>query len=191
MTLHRSKHDQTYINNLNAALPHSQLHPPPNISSHNYICEPPSISMPVATLTTPYSGKTLPHLQHSKAKLSSAPKLSIILSARYGSVESFQEKFTAVLLGLKGSGWGWLLQDSQSKGLEIIMSKDQDIVPAGKIPSLGVDSWEHAYYLQYLNDKAGYAKQIWKIINWKIVEGRYLNGEGKVWGTLKGLRGSI
>jgi Fe-Mn family superoxide dismutase len=125
------------------------------------------------------------------ANPSAAPKLGAALTMRFGSIEKFQEKFTAVLLGLKGSGWGWLVQDTETGDLEIITSKDQDIVPAGKKPLLGVDFWEHAYYLQYLNDKAGYAKQIWKIVNWKTIENRFEGGVDQVWGSLKGLRSSI
>ena len=113
------------------------------------------------------------------------------LSSRYGSLEKFQEKFNATLLGLKGSGWGWLVVDSESGNFEITTSKDQDIVPAGKKPILGVDMWEHAYYLQYLNDKASYAKGIWQVINWKRLEERYESGIDGVFGSLAGLRSSI
>ncbi|TVY47680.1 Superoxide dismutase [Mn], mitochondrial, partial [Lachnellula occidentalis] len=113
------------------------------------------------------------------------------LAARFGSLEKFQEKFTAVLLGLKGSGWGWLVQDTETGNLELTTSRDQDIVPAGKKPILGVDFWEHAYYLQYLNDKASYAKSIWNITNWKVLEARYESGFEGVFGPLAGLRSSI
>ena len=56
-------------------------------------------------------------------------------------------------------------------------SKDQDIVPAGKKPLLGIDMWEHAYYLQFLNDKKEYVNGIWNIINWSVVEKRF----GAIW----------
>ncbi len=106
-------------------------------------------------------------------------------------MEKFQEKFNAVLLGLKGSGWGWLVQDTESGILEIVTSKDQDIVPGGKKPLLGIDMWEHAYYLQYLNDKGAYAKSIWKVVNWKKIEERFEGGPEAVWGGLAGLKSSI
>lgn len=96
-----------------------------------------------------------------------------------------------MLLGLKGSGWGWLVQDVETGGLEIITSKDQDIVPAGKKPLLGIDMWEHAYYLQYLNDKGSYAKGIWKVVNWKKLEERFEGSFDAVFGQLAGLRSSI
>lgn len=125
------------------------------------------------------------------AQPSAAPKLSAALTARYGSVEKFQDKFNVVLLGLKGSGWGWLVQDLESGNLEITTSKDQDIVPAGKKPLLGIDMWEHAYYLQYLNDKGSYAKSIWKVVSWAKVEERFESGPDGVFGVLAGLRSSI
>ncbi|CAL3964612.1 unnamed protein product [Diplocarpon coronariae] len=104
---------------------------------------------------------------------------------------AYDEKFTGVLLGLKGSGWGWLVQDVETGALEITTSRDQDIVPAGKKPLLGVDMWEHAYYLQYLNDKAGYAKGVWAVINWAKLEQRFEGGVEAVFGPLAGLRSSI
>jgi superoxide dismutase, Fe-Mn family len=191
MTLHHTKHHQTYITNLNLALSSqatastkndiiSQLHLQSAINfaagghiNHTLFWE--NLSPPTSPSASP----------------SSAPTLISALTTRYGSLENFQSKFNAVLLGLKGSGWGWLVQDVESGGLEIITSKDQDIVPQGKKPLLGVDMWEHAYYLQYLNDKGGYAKGIWNIVNWERVEERFTGSEEAVFGSLKGLRGSL
>lgn len=96
-----------------------------------------------------------------------------------------------MLLGLKGSGWGWLVQDVESGNLEIVTTKDQDIVPAGKKPLLGIDMWEHAYYLQYLSDKGSYAKKIWSVVNWKTVENRFVAGTEAVFGSLAGLRSNM
>ena len=88
-----------------------------------------------------------------------------------------QDSFNTLLFGIKVSGWGWLAQDISSGKLEIITSKDQDIVPKGKKAWLGVDLWEHAYYLLYFIDKGSYAEGIWKIVNWEKVE-RFL-GSGE------------
>ncbi|KAG4440714.1 hypothetical protein IFR05_003808 [Cadophora sp. M221] len=191
MTLHHTKHHQTYINVLNATLASqatasnksdivSQIHLQNNLnfSAGGHINH------------TLFWENLVPSSSPS-AQPSSAPKLSAALTSRWGSVSNFQEKFNAVLLGLKGSGWGWLVQDTESGILEIITSKDQDIVPAGKKPLLGIDMWEHAYYLQYLNDKASYAKGIWQIVNWKKVEDRFEGSFDSVFGTLAGLRSSI
>lgn len=191
MKIHHSKHHQTYVTNLNGSLT-SQA----TASSQNDMVS-------QLHLQNAINFNAGGHINHTlfwenlvpdsspDAKPSSAPRLAAALSQRFGTIEKFQEKFTSVLLGLKGSGWGWLVQDNESGILDIITSKDQDIVPAGKKPLLGVDFWEHAYYLQYLNDKAGYAKQIWKIVNWKVLEERFGGGEDRVWGSLKGLRSNI
>ncbi|KAK6585687.1 hypothetical protein PZA11_002414 [Diplocarpon coronariae] len=191
MTLHHTKHHQTYINILNTTLA-SQASAS---SSNNIVTQ--------LHLQTNLNFSAGGHINHSlfwenlapssspSARPAAAPKLVAALTARWGGVERFQEKFTGVLLGLKGSGWGWLVQDDETGALEITTSRDQDIVPAGKKPLLGVDMWEHAYYLQYLNDKAGYAKGVWAVINWAKLEQRFEGGVEAVFGPLAGLRSSI
>lgn len=191
MTLHHTKHHQTYINNLNATLASLAT----ATSAHDIVA-----SLHLQNALTFNAGG---HINHTlfweslvpasspHAQPTAAPQLVTALSARFGSLALFQEKFTVLLLGLKGSGWGWLVQDTETGALELVTSKDQDIVPAGKKPILGVDFWEHAYYLQYLNDKAAYAKGIWKIVNWKVLEERYEGAFEGVFGPLAGLRSSI
>jgi Fe-Mn family superoxide dismutase len=191
MTLHHTKHHQAYVNNLNATL----LSLATATSKNDIVAQ--------LNLQAAINFNAGGHINHTlfwenlvpasspSADPSSAPKLISALSARWGSFEKFQEAFNAVLLGIKGSGWGWLVQDLESGSLEIITSKDQDIVPAGKKPLLGIDMWEHAYYLQYLNDKGAYAKGIWKVVNWKKVEARFNGGPEAVWGSLVGLKSSI
>jgi len=191
MTLHHTKHHQTYINNLNAALASQAT----ATSKNNIVAQ--------LHLQNALNFNAGGHINHTlfwenlvpasspNAQPSAAPKLTAALASRWGSLEKFQEKFNATLLGLKGSGWGWLVQDIESGNLELTTSKDQDIVPAGKKPILGVDFWEHAYYLQYLNDKASYAKNIWKVVNWQVLEERYVSGIEGVFGPLAGLRSSI
>ncbi|KAH8663416.1 superoxide dismutase [Tricladium varicosporioides] len=191
MTLHHTKHHQTYVNNLNAALA-SQA----TASSKNDIVT--QIHLQVAInfnagghINHTLFWENLTPASSPSSQSSTAPKLVAALSSRYGSLEKFQEEFQAVLLGLKGSGWGWLVQDTKSGILDIVTSKDQDIVPAGKKPLLGIDMWEHAYYLQYLNDKGSYAKNIWKVVNWAKVEERFTGSFEGVFGPLAGLRGNL
>lgn len=76
-----------------------------------------------------------------------APVLTEALKEVWGSLERFKESMGADLLGIQGSGWGWLVCD-EGKRLRVVTTRDQDIVPGGLVPVLGVDMWEHAYYLQ-------------------------------------------
>ncbi|KAH7254143.1 Manganese/iron superoxide dismutase [Fusarium redolens] len=171
MELHHSKHHQAYVTNLNAAL-------------KNYA---------TATSTNDIAGQIAlqsaikfnggGHINHSlfwenlspssspDSKPESAPRLSAEISKTWGSIQAFQEAFKKTLLGLQGSGWGWLVKDTH--GLRIVTTKDQDPVVGGEVPIFGVDMWEHAYYLQYLNGKAAYVDNIWNVINWKTAEARF------------------
>ena len=173
MTLHHAKHHQAYITNLNAVLQSqatssikndivAQLHLQSAINFHAG-----------GHINHTLFWENLSPISSPSSQPTSAPKLISAISSRWGSLQQFHEKFNAVLLGLKGSGWGWLVRDLESGGLEIVTSKDQDVVPAGKKPLLGIDMWEHAYYLQYLNDKGAYTRGIWEVINWKKVEERF------------------
>ena len=98
-------------------------------------------------------------------------KLKEAIDAAFGSFAQFQEKFTAAALGRFGSGWAWLVSDG---GLEIVSTANQDNpVSEGKTPLLGLDVWEHAYYLQYQQKRADYVKAFWNVVNWKEVEDRF------------------
>ncbi|KAJ3531981.1 hypothetical protein NM208_g8641 [Fusarium decemcellulare] len=171
MELHHSKHHQAYVTNLNAAL-------------KNYA---------TATSTNDIAGQIAlqsaikfnggGHINHSlfwenlspssspDSKPESAPTLVVEITKTWGSFEAFQEAVKKVLLGLQGSGWGWLVKDAH--GLRLVTTKDQDPVVGGEVPIFGIDMWEHAYYLQYLNGKAAYIDNIWNVINWKTAEARF------------------
>ena len=101
-------------------------------------------------------------------------KLKEAIDHYFGSIEKFIEKFNAKTAGVQGSGWGWLAAYPKSGCLCIQTMSNQDPLSiTGKIPLLGVDVWEHAYYLQYKNVRPDYLKNIWKVVNWKNVEERY------------------
>ncbi|KAH8698938.1 superoxide dismutase [Mn], mitochondrial [Talaromyces proteolyticus] len=188
MTLHHQKHHQTYITNLNAALAAHQT-----ATAANDIPALISLQQKIK-----FNGGG--HINHSlfwrnlsppgspETELKNAPELAAAITERWGSVDVFVEKFKQTLLGIQGSGWGWLIVksgaggngDAQAKRLEIVSTKDQD-PPASDgngevVPIFGIDMWEHAYYLQYLNNKAGYVSEIWKVINWKVAQDRLLGG---------------
>ena len=93
----------------------------------------------------------------------------------FGSFDGFKETFAAKTALIQGSGWGWLAYCKASKSVVFKACANQDPLEAstGLIPLLGVDVWEHAYYLQYKNVRPDYLKAIWSIVNWKNVEDRY------------------
>ncbi len=105
-----------------------------------------------------------------------APKgdLAHAIQTEFGSLEAFIEKLSAAAVAIQGSGWGWLGFNKAANRLVIATCANQDpLSTLGFVPLLGIDVWEHAYYLQYKNVRAEYVKNIWKIVNWKNVEERY------------------
>ncbi|KAF2192344.1 manganese and iron superoxide dismutase [Zopfia rhizophila CBS 207.26] len=188
MELHHSKHHQTYITNLNAALKAQ------------------AEAVHTSDITTQVSLQQAirfnagGHINHSlfwqnlcpaksaDAMSSSAPQLVKQIKATWGDEEKFRDAFKASLLGIQGSGWGWLvkIEGGKEPRLVIATTKDQDpVVGKGEVPIFGVDMWEHAYYLQYLNGKAAYVENIWNVINWKTAEERYLGSQADAFKILK------
>ncbi|KAK0727605.1 superoxide dismutase [Lasiosphaeria miniovina] len=189
MELHHSKHHQAYVANLNKAL-----------QSHVAATTAGDIATQIALQPViRFNGGG--HINHSLFWLNLAPTASAEAnpdSARtlvaeidktWGSLDAFEKAFAAALLAIQGSGWGWLVrEDGPARGLRIVTTKDQDPVVGGEVPVFGVDMWEHAYYLQYLNGKAAYVENIWKVINWKTAEERFLGNRDD---AFKALRASI
>ncbi len=100
--------------------------------------------------------------------------LSQAIDTAFGSFDKFVETFNAKTAAVQGSGWGWLGCCPASSKVCIATCSNQDpLSTQGLIPLLGVDVWEHAYYLQYKNLRPDYLKNIWRIINWKEVEKRF------------------
>jgi superoxide dismutase, Fe-Mn family len=97
------------------------------------------------------------------------------IDAAFGSFDSFKEKFSAAALNRFGSGWAWLVRDANG-AVEITSTANQDSpLSDGKIPVLGIDVWEHAYYLKYQNKRADYIAAFFNVINWKEVNALYEN----------------
>ena len=102
------------------------------------------------------------------------------IAERFGSVAAMKEEMSAMSVGVQGSGWGWLAYNPKSKSMEIATCANQDPLEAttGLKPLLGIDVWEHAYYLDYKNLRPKYVGAIWDVINWDTVEAR-LNAASK------------
>ncbi|KAK4100207.1 manganese and iron superoxide dismutase [Parathielavia hyrcaniae] len=175
MELHHGKHHQAYVTNLNKAL-----------ESHVAAIATGDVAAQIALQQAiKFNGGG--HINHSlfwknlapagtdETKLEQAKELSAAIERTWGSFNAFKNAFSTALLGLQGSGWGWLTREAgNGAGLRIVMTKDQDPVVGGDVPIFGVDMWEHAYYPQYLNGKAAYVENIWNVINWKTAEDRFL-----------------
>ncbi|KAL1895939.1 hypothetical protein Sste5346_005038 [Sporothrix stenoceras] len=176
MMLHHDKHHQAYITNLNTLLTNysmavtqgrvaDQIALQPALKFHggghiNHALFWPSLAPASSDDATQPTTK--------------APKLTKALAAQYGDLENFWAVFGQTLLGIQGSGWGWLVKENEgdSDDLRIVTTKDQDPV-VDAVPVLGIDMWEHAYYLQYRNGKQSYVDNVWQIINWTTAEARF------------------
>ncbi|KAH6626713.1 Manganese/iron superoxide dismutase [Chaetomium sp. MPI-SDFR-AT-0129] len=176
MELHHARHHQAYVTNLNAAL----------VSHATALAEGDVASQIALQQAIRFHGGG--HINHSlfwrnlapagtaetADPAQAAPELVAEIGKVWGGLAEFKKAFGAALLGIQGSGWGWLVKETGEGGrLRIVTTKDQDPVVGGQVPVLGVDMWEHAYYLQYLNGKAAYVENIWNVINWKTAEERF------------------
>ena len=102
-------------------------------------------------------------------------ELKIAIEKAFGTLDELKNVFNAKGAGQFGSGWAWLVTDKEGN-LEVLSTPNQDSpISLGKIVLLGNDVWEHAYYLNYQNRRADYLKAWWELVNWDVVENRYLN----------------
>jgi len=174
MQIHHGKHHQAYVDNLNKAIAGT---PHENKSIEQLVKEAGSISPAVRN-----NGGG--HWNHTSFWESLDPqaggepsgKLGDAIQATFGSYTSFQEKFAAAGMTRFGSGWAWLIVKEGK--LEICSTPNQDnplmdIAETKGTPLLGVDVWEHAYYLKYQNRRADYLTAFWNVINWSAIAARF------------------
>lgn len=175
MHLHHDKHHNTYVTNLNAA-----------VEKHPELFEK-SVKELVANLNTiPEDIRTAVrnngggHLNHTFFWEVMAPNaggeptgdIKVAIDRTFGSFDSFKEKFAAAATTRFGSGWAWLVVTDGN--LEVVSTANQDSpVTDGKTPVLGLDVWEHAYYLNYRNVRPDYIKAFWNVVNWDEVNKRF------------------
>ncbi|ONH68063.1 Superoxide dismutase [Mn], mitochondrial [Cyberlindnera fabianii] len=169
--LHYTKHHQTYVNNLNAAYDKvSQAIAKNDVKTQIDLQQAIRFNGGGHINHTLFWGNLAPH--GSDAQKGGA-ELKEAIDKQFGSFDKFEEKFHALLLGIQGSGWGWLVKNNDNGLLELFASPNQDPVPAKYTPLIGIDFWEHAYYIQYYNNKAEYAKKIFNVLNWETAENRW------------------
>ena len=168
---HHGKHLQTYVNNLNAALPGSGF-------------EGKSLEEIVRTSTGGIfnnAGQILNHnlyfqgFQPPTSDNKPIGKLADAIDAQFGNFDTFKQAFTQQGTTLFGSGWVWLSSDADGK---LIISQEGNAhspVEKGLKPLLTFDVWEHAYYLDYQNRRADHLAALWQLVNWKEIENRFLS----------------
>ncbi|MFQ2037907.1 superoxide dismutase [Aeromonas veronii] len=181
MEIHHSRHHQTYINNLNAVLEGS----------------PELAALPVEELLRRFD--TLPatlqgavrnhgggHANHSLFWLVMSPhgggepggELALAIERKLGGFDAFKQAFTQAALSRFGSGWAWLVVDKAGR-LQVESSANQDSpLMHGHTPILGLDVWEHAYYLKYQNKRPDYIAAFYQVVDWAEVARRYQAARG-------------
>ena len=173
MRLHHDKHHQGYVDKLNAAI---EKHPELQSKSVEELLR--GLHDVPEDIRTAVRDNGGGHYNHCLFWLWMSPDgggepngaLKEAILQRYGSFDAFVEEFTTKALGLFGSGWVWL-----QPNMDIITTPNQDsLLSEGEAePVLGLDVWEHAYYLDYKNHRDEYVKSWWKIVNWPVAEARY------------------
>lgn len=176
MELHYTKHHKTYVTNVNTALEQYE-----EASKKNDLK-----TMIQLQGAIRFNGGG--HINHSlfwtqlepiQKKTSHQPQgdLKEAIDRDFGSFDSFQEQFNTMTIAIQGSGWGWLGYQKKTKRLTLSTCANQDPLHLqGLEPLLGIDVWEHAYYLQYKNMRADYVKAIWQLFSWDTIEKRYSGG---------------
>ena len=176
MEIHHGKHHNAYVTNLNKALesaPDLASKTLPELLANNCAIVPENIRTAVRN-----NGGG--HANHSMfwtimgAPGGAAPSgaLAEAIGSSFGGFDQFKEKFAAAGAGRFGSGWAWLLKNGNK--LEIISTANQDSpLMEGREPVMGLDVWEHAYYLKYQNRRPDYIAAWWSVVNWKEIEKRF------------------
>ncbi len=175
MQFHHDKHHTAYVTNLNKALesaPDLQNKTIEELLANNCAIVPENIRTAVRN-----NGGG--HINHSMFWTIMGPKggqpsgaLAEAIKSTFGGLDQLKEKVNAAAAGRFGSGWAWLVKSG--KGLEVLSTANQDSpVMEGQYQVLGIDVWEHAYYLKYQNRRPDYAKAWWDVVNWTEVEKRF------------------
>lgn len=181
MEIHHGRHHKAYVDNLNKAIAGN---PALEAKSLEQIIR--DLSAVPDAIRSPVRNNGGGHWNHSFFWRIMAPnaggtpsgKLADELKAAFGSFDDFKSKFEAAGVGRFGSGWAWLVVNGGK--LEVVSTPNQDNPLMGKAvagcegaPILGVDVWEHAYYLKYQNKRADYLKAFWNVVNWAEVARHY------------------
>jgi Fe-Mn family superoxide dismutase len=176
MEIHHDKHHATYIDKLNAAVKGTDLE---SKSIEEILSSIDSVPEDIRTAVRNNGGGHHNHTLFWESMKPGGPKdpsteLSQKFASTFGSLDDFKSKMAEAAIGRFGSGWAWLV--SSEGQLEVYSTANQNSpLMEGKIPILGLDVWEHAYYLKYQNKRPDYIEAWWNVVNWSVVEQRLKN----------------
>jgi Fe-Mn family superoxide dismutase len=180
MEIHHGKHHNAYVTNLNKAL---ESAPALASKSLEELLANTCAIVPDA-IKTAVRNNGGGHINHSMFWQILAPgaggapvgNLAAAIASTFGSFDAFKEKFNAAATTRFGSGWAWLVKTGS--GLDVYSTANQDSpVMEGKFPVIGLDVWEHAYYLKYQNRRPDYISAWWNVVNWQEAERRFNAGK--------------
>ena len=175
MTLHHDKHHQAYVTNLNGAI---EKHPElADKSLEDLLMDLNAVPEDIRMVVRNHGGGTWNHsmfweIMGPNAGGAPSGQLAQAVDSAFGSFDSFKADFEKAANGRFGSGWAWLVK--KGDGLAIVSTANQDNpLSDGATPILGIDVWEHAYYLKYQNRRAEYVTNWWNVVNWDAVAARF------------------
>lgn len=175
MTIHHDKHHQAYVTNLNGAI---EKHPElAGKSLESLLMDLNAVPEDIRTVVRNHGGGTWNHSMFWEImtpKAAGAPKgeLAKAIDAAFTSFDNFKAEFEKAANGRFGSGWAWLVK--RGSGLVVVSTANQDNpMSEGMTPIMGIDVWEHAYYLKYQNRRAEYVTAWWNVVNWDEVARRF------------------
>jgi Fe-Mn family superoxide dismutase len=176
MTIHHDKHHQAYVTNLNGAIEKT-----PELagkSLEDLLKDLNAVPEAVRMVVRNHGGGTWNHtmfweIMAPKAGGAPSGELAKAIDAAFGSFDAFKGEFEKAANGRFGSGWAWLVKKSDG-GVAVVSTANQDNpMSDGVKPLMGIDVWEHAYYLKYQNRRAEYVTNWWNVVNWSEVASRY------------------
>jgi len=175
MEIHHGKHHQTYVNNLNAAIEKA-----PELASKSLDDLMRNVNSLPEAVRTPIRNNGGGHWNHSMFWQIMAPKaggepggnLGAAIKSAFGDFAKFREQFSAAGVGRFGSGWAWLINKGGKLSITSTPNQDNPLME-GQKAIMGLDVWEHAYYLKYQNRRPDYINAWWNVVNWKEVEKRF------------------
>lgn len=175
MQIHHDRHHGTYVNNLNAAL---EAHPDLQAKSLNDLLA--AMDAVPEAIRTAVRNNGGGHANHSMFWEIMSPNgggqptgaLADAITSTFGSFDKFKEDFAKAATGRFGSGWAWLVLENGKLAITSTPNQDNPVME-GKKPILGLDVWEHAYYLKYQNKRPDYIAAFWNVVNWAEVNKRY------------------